>query len=77
MKIQFSLVLCLTRAEHVCKDPTKGDKTANPDHDLANCTTTTTTTIKSPENGGGTDPVSLINYVFFITVFSAYMYVQL
>lgn len=73
--MKFSLVLCLTRAEG--EDPPKVASTAHPDHGLANRTAIIATTTKAPGNGGGTDPLSLINYVFFITVFSAYMYVQL
>lgn len=67
-------MLCLTRAGG--KDQPEVGNTANPDHGRANRTTTIATTTKAPGNGGGTDFVSLINYVFFITVFSAYMYVQ-
>lgn len=36
-----------------------------------------TTTTKVPGNGGGTHPLSLKNYAFFIIVISAYMYVPL
>lgn len=46
------------------------NKSVTPNHTLA-------ATTKVPGNGGGTDPASLINYVFFIIVIGAYMYVQL
>lgn len=68
----FSLVSCFTGAE-------SGGllKRAENKNVTANHTTTPAATIKAPENGGGTDPASLINHVFFIIVIGAYMYVQL
>lgn len=70
MKMKFSLVSCFTGAEsgaHLIKRA--DNKSVTPNHTLA-------ATTKVPGNGGGTDPASLINYVFFIIVIGAYMYVQ-
>lgn len=75
--MNFSLVLNFPRAEGVRS--LRLANPADPTHinNATNLTTTTATTTKVPGNGGGTDPRSSINYVFFIIVVSAYVYVQL
>lgn len=73
--MKFSSVLCFTEAErggslkHAIRARQAGAKN--------NGTTLAPTTTVVPGNGGGTDPLSLKNYVFFIIVISAYMYVPL
>lgn len=73
MKMIFSLVSCFTGAESGGSLKRADNKGVTP---IANHTTTLATTTKVPGNGGGTDPASLINHVFFIIVIGAYMYVQ-
>lgn len=63
--MNFSLVLNFPRAEGVRS--LRLANPADPTHinNATNRTTTTATTTKVPGNGGGTDPRSSINYVFF------------
>lgn len=72
--MKFSLVLCFTGAEsggslkHAIRVRSDG---------AAINTTTRAPTTTGPGNGCRTDQLSLKNYVFFIIVISAYMYVPL
>lgn len=72
--MKFSLVLCFTGAES--GGPLKHAIRVRSDGAAINTTTRAPTTT-GPGNGCRTDQLSLKNYVFFIIVISAYMYVPL